>query len=220
MKKMRKPMIAIAAVAVVLVAGVSVYAATNAPGGGINKSEAKALALAKVDGADESNITKAVKDMDDGRSEYDIEIVYDGYEYDIEIAAEDGSLLGISKEKAEADDMAKTKQGKAESDAKAVPAESEAQNGSDIGLTEAKSIALNQTEGASEADIVKAHKDYDDGVLEYEIEIHYNGNEYEYEINGETGEIISRDIEKIDNDRDDDRDDNDRDDDRDDRDDD
>lgn len=66
-----------------------------------------------------------------------------------------------------------------------------------IGLEEAKQIALKQVSGASSADIVKAYQDYDDGILEYEVEIHYNGYEYDYEILGSSGEIISKDVERI-----------------------
>jgi uncharacterized membrane protein YkoI len=51
--------------------------------------------------------------------------------------------------------------------------------------------------GAVESDIVKAHQDYDDGILEYEVSIHYNGYEYEYEILGSSGEIISKDVDRI-----------------------
>ena len=66
-----------------------------------------------------------------------------------------------------------------------------------IGLEEAKQIALKQVSGASSADIVKAYQDYDDGILEYEVEIHYNGYEYDYEILGSSGEIISKDVDHI-----------------------
>lgn len=66
-----------------------------------------------------------------------------------------------------------------------------------IGLEEAKQVALKQVPGASSADIVKAYQDYDDGILEYEVEIHYNGYEYDYEILGSSGEIISKDVDHI-----------------------
>jgi len=69
---------------------------------------------------------------------------------------------------------------------------------SDIGLSKAKKIALAKVSGATSSDIVKAAKDYDDGILEYDIEIHYNGYEYEYEIDASSGSIISYDVEKID----------------------
>ena len=71
------------------------------------------------------------------------------------------------------------------------------QEESGISLERAKEIALGQVPGASESDIVKAHEDYDDGRMEYEVEIHYNGYEYEYEILGSSGEILSKDVDRI-----------------------
>lgn len=64
-----------------------------------------------------------------------------------------------------------------------------------IGLEKAKSIALGQVSGATASDITVAHCDYDDGHLEYDIEIVYNGNEYEFEIDGTSGTILSHDID-------------------------
>ncbi len=64
-----------------------------------------------------------------------------------------------------------------------------------IGLEKAKSIALGQVSGASASDITIAHCDYDDGRLEYDIEIVYNGYEYEFEIDGTSGTILSHDID-------------------------
>lgn len=66
-----------------------------------------------------------------------------------------------------------------------------------IGIEKVKQVALDQVPGAVESDIVKAHQDYDDGILEYEVSIHYNGYEYEYEILGSSGEIISKDVDHI-----------------------
>lgn len=70
----------------------------------------------------------------------------------------------------------------------------------DIGIEAAKTKALEQVSGASANNIVKAEKDYDGNRLEYEIEIYYSGYEYEFEIDGATSDIISHDIEKLDND--------------------
>ena len=66
----------------------------------------------------------------------------------------------------------------------------------DIGLEKAKSIALGKVSGADAGNIVKAERDYDDGILEYEIEIVYNGYEYDFEINGSSGSIISHETER------------------------
>ena len=192
-KKIRKPVIGLAVAAVVVIAGASVYAVSGGAGGsgsGISVDEAKRIALEKVEGASESDIVKAVRDTDDGREEYDVEIIYGGYEYDIELAAEDGRLLDISKEKA--DELG------AEEPVVVETASPSSDNSSDADLAKAKKTALAQVPGASESDIVKAHKDYDDGRQEYEVEIRYNGYEYEYEIDAETGKIISSDVDRVD----------------------
>lgn len=74
------------------------------------------------------------------------------------------------------------------------------ESGTDIGTERAKDIALSQVAGAAETDIVKAERDYDDGRLEYDVEIIYNGYEYDYEIDGHDGRIISSDIDHHDHD--------------------
>ena len=55
----------------------------------------------------------------------------------------------------------------------------------------AKGLVLTIVQGASEKDIKKFSKDFDDGKWHYDIEVVYNKMEYEFEINAETGEIIS-----------------------------
>lgn len=67
----------------------------------------------------------------------------------------------------------------------------------DIGLDQAKAIALGRVPGASASNIIKAKRDYDDGIIEYEIEIVYGDMEYEFEINGSSGAIISFDQESV-----------------------
>ena len=211
-KKIRKPVIGLAVAAVVVIAGASVYAVSGGAGGsgsGISVDEAKHIALEKVEGASESDIVKAVRDTDDGREEYDVEIIYGGYEYDIELAAEDGRLLDISKDKADESDInagigasqsSKEQSASSDTDEPVVveTASPSSDNSSDTGLAKARKTALAQVPGASELDIVKAHKDYDDGRQEYEVEIRYNGYEYDYEIDAETGKIISSDVDRVD----------------------
>lgn len=64
----------------------------------------------------------------------------------------------------------------------------------DIGLEKAKKTAL-QDAKLQEKDVifVTAKADYDDGRKEYEIEFYYNGMEYDYEIDAETGKILEFD---------------------------
>ena len=66
--------------------------------------------------------------------------------------------------------------------------------GADIGLEEAKAIALKDA-GLKEKDVifVTAKVDYDDGRKYYDVEFYYNGMEYDYEINAENGRIVDFD---------------------------
>lgn len=198
--------IGVAAAIAIVIAGVSIYATSASAGENITEAEAKQIALSEVKGADVSNITKFKKDNDSGRIEYDVEIIYDGYEYDFEISAKDGAVFDQSKEKADASDLAKLEASEAgKEEAKADVKEESNKNvvveqpeaSSEIGLEEAKSIALAQVPGASSGDIVKAYSDYDDGRAEYDIEIQYDGYEYEFEISAESGNIISKDVDRI-----------------------
>ena len=226
-KGKRKSLIVGGAAAIaVVVAGVSIYATNASAGESITEAEAKQIALAEVKGADISNITKFKKDKDDGRTEYDIEIIYDGFEYDFEISAKDGTIFDQSKEKADPEDLAKleAKQAAKEEANKAADnsgqsadnktvvvdqssSSSSSSSSSGISLERAKSIALSQVPGASSGDIVKAYKDYDDGREEYDIEIRYDGYEYEFEISASSGKILSKDVDRVEYDDDDDWDD-------------
>ena len=66
---------------------------TPGTGSPVTLDEAKELALSKVPGAAASHIVKAKQDRDDGKTIYEIEIVYSGMEYDFEIDAATGAIL-------------------------------------------------------------------------------------------------------------------------------
>lgn len=65
-----------------------------------------------------------------------------------------------------------------------------------ISKEEAKTVALTHA-GVSAADVTRltAEFDYDDGRPEYDVQFHYGGYEYSYEIHAETGRILSWDQE-------------------------
>ena len=44
---------------------------------------------------------------------------------------------------------------------------------------------------ASDATFVEAEYDYDDGRMVYEVEFHVKGTEYDYEIDAQTGEVVT-----------------------------
>ena len=58
----------------------------------ISEDRAKEIALSKVPGATKENIRGFKKDFDDGRTEYEGEIIYNKTEYEFEIDAETGEI--------------------------------------------------------------------------------------------------------------------------------
>lgn len=68
-----------------------------------------------------------------------------------------------------------------------------------IGEEQAKTIALEHA-GLQEADVTRLHVEYeiDDGIRQYDVEFHHGEYEYEYEINAQSGAIISADKDRED----------------------
>ena len=66
--------------------------------GTITMEKAREIALSKVPGAKEENIVKLELDRNDGRPVYEIEIIYNAMEYEMEISAADGTILEFESE--------------------------------------------------------------------------------------------------------------------------
>ncbi len=141
--------------------------------GRITLEEAKNTALSHAGiAASEASFTKTKLDYDDGREEYDIEFTAADYKYEYEIDAESGKVLSNSKEM-------RIKQ-------------TESTAAGRITLDEAKNIALSHAGiAASEASFTKTKLDYDDGREEYDIEFLSDDYEYEYEIDSQSGAVLS-----------------------------
>ena len=67
-------------------------------GTAITEARAREIALAQVPGASDSNIRKVELDRDDGRLEYEVEIIYNYMEYDFEIDASTGTIISRDAE--------------------------------------------------------------------------------------------------------------------------
>ena len=115
-------------------------------------------------------MVKCKLDWENGRQVYEVEFYDSSYtEYDYEIDAATGSVL------------------KYDYDAEYVaPNTSGSQS---ITADQAKALALAQVPGATTANIYEFEVDYDDGRVEYEGEILYNGIKYEFQIDGHSGSI-------------------------------
>lgn len=156
-------------------------AATSRAKIGLEQAEAAALAHAGLEPSDVT-FTKGKLEHDNGIAQYDIEFVTSTTEYDYEIDALDGSVLGYSQESLVSG-----------ADASQTPAPAAGL----ISADDAKAAALKHAGlDLSEVTFTKSKLDYDDGVAEYEIEFYTASAEYEYEIQAADGSVLSfsRDI--------------------------
>ena len=172
---------------------------------GVEVAKQIAFAHAKVALKDVTFI-KAELETDDGRAVYDIEFYSKNVEYDYDIDAVSGKIISsdfdIENYSIPAQNTTIHQSAEAiQQQTTAVPSQTSAGPNTatgDIGIEKAKQIALSHA-GLSQGSVsfVKVKLEYDDGVKLYDIEF-YSGNvEYDYEINAESGAIISvdRDIE-------------------------
>ena len=139
----------------------------------ITEDQAREIALAYAGlTAEEVTFLKTKLDRDDGRLVYDVEFYTADYtEYDYEIDAADGTVLS--------------------SDFDAEGYTAPADSATAITADQAKEIALAEVPGATVDDIYEFELDRDDGRLEYEGAIWYDGTEYEFTIDGYSGAIRS-----------------------------
>ena len=149
---------------------------SSAQGQDVGQEAAKQAALSHA-GLSASDVTdwKIKREWDDGRLEYEIEFWCGTDEYDYTI---DGHSCSVLKHELERH-----------------PHQDGTHHGgsvSGITLEAAKAAALSHA-GLQESQVwdMKAEMDYDDGRLEYEVEFKSGGMEYEYTIDGVTGNILS-----------------------------
>ena len=146
----------------------------------ISAGDAKAKALAHA-GLTASQVTMVQNKLEweDGRQVYDVEFyTADRQEYDYEIDAVTGEVIRF--------------------DYDAEHGRSTATEDDIITREEATAAALAKVPGATAANVVKVKLDYDDGRAEYDVEIIYNGMEYEFEIDAVAGTILSWESEPAD----------------------
>ena len=118
---------------------------------------------------------------DDGRWEYDTEFYSGSKEYDYEIDASTGEILGYDHD----------------IESVYLPSADNAQSSAaSVSLETAKSSALAKVPGAGESNI-RINQDYYDGRLIYEGKIIYNTTEYEFEIDATTGTFLEWSAESI-----------------------
>lgn len=154
-------------------------------------------------GVSESDTTRlqVSEDRDDGQKVYEIRFDVDNTGYEYEVAAADGSILSSDMEDQGGDDA--TVQGNAQNgtldDAQNNDQNTQnnnsqstgTANNANVAVTQEQAIetALSRVSGATEQDI-RISLDHDDGVYKYEGDIIYNGVEYDFEIDANSGTIL------------------------------
>ena len=143
----------------------------------VEDAKQKALDDAGVK-ADAAVFLKAYYDSDDIVPHYDVRFEANGYEYEYEVKASDGTILekDVDKERK--------------------PVNSTPASNEYISADKAKSIAYDHASvKAADVKFSKAELDRDDLIVHYDVEFVAGDYEYEYEINAESGKVIAYDKE-------------------------
>ncbi|MDL2254186.1 PepSY domain-containing protein [Ruminococcaceae bacterium OttesenSCG-928-I18] len=157
-------------------------AAAQQAGGSIGFDAAIAIGLEQA-GVAESDVTfsNAHLETEDGVQVYDVVIVTHDTVYKYTVHATSGDVLEAEQE---VNDNFEATGGP---------------QGDYIGVDAALQIALEHA-GLNESDVTvtKARQDEDDGVIIYEIEFTSGGQDYDYDVDATTGEIIKYEVDNDD----------------------
>lgn len=154
----------------------------------ISAERAKEIALADagIQAAD-AVFLRAQLDWDDGRAEYEVEFYSGNVEYDYDIDAVTGAIRSSDRDlenfRIPTSGNSQVNQGTSGGSS----------SGTTISKDRAQQIAL--AEVPSGTTVIKCHLDWDDGRQVYEVELRNGRTEYDFEIDAQTGSIISRDVD-------------------------
>ena len=151
----------------------------------ITENEAKAIALEHAGVAESDVVFLTLElDRDNGRQVYEVEFYNNNSEYDYDIDAATGKILGYDTD--------------IESYSPTSPNISNSSGNAEVVLAqdEAIKIALDKVPGATKENI-RIHLDYDDGMAVFEGKIIYNEMEYEFEISATDGTVREWSVESI-----------------------
>ena len=143
--------------------------------GDVGLEAAKSAAL-KHAGLSTAVFTKAERDYDDGRLEYELEFHTDSAAYEVTVDAATGRVLDYEKENLRG-----------------------GTGSTDIGTQAAKAAALKHA-GLSEGQVQELQVEWDNehGRAVYEVEFKSGGMEYEYVIDAATGSVLEHQAERHD----------------------
>ena len=155
----------------------------------ITMEQAQEIALkhAKLT-SDQVSFIKTDTELENGIEVYNIEFSYENKEYDYKINSANGEIVEYDSD---IEDYDITQQ-QATKQNKSVTPNNQNSNNSKITVEKAKEISLKHA-NLKDNQVVfdKTEMDYDNGVQVYDIEFHYNNIEYNYEIDANTGNILS-----------------------------
>ncbi|WP_283684957.1 PepSY domain-containing protein [Clostridium perfringens] len=148
----------------------------------ISLEKAKEIALKHANLTnDQVSFLKANEEFDDGIEKFDIEFYCDNKEYDYDINANTGNIISYDFDIENFNNSNQIQQ---------------STNQSSISMEKAKEIALKHANLTNDkVSFIKVNQEFDDGIEKYDIEFYCNNKEYNYEINSNTGEIVSYEFE-------------------------
>lgn len=145
--------------------------------GSISEEEARSAALAHA-GVKEADLESIKTEREQGQEIYEIRFrSADGTEYSYDILASDGSVLKYDYESPSA------------------PAAPSAGTGV-LSDAQARQVILERVPGASQ-DQIRLELDEDDGRLEYEGSLIYDGMEYEFKMDAYSGSILEWEADRL-----------------------
>ena len=160
---------------------------------GIAEEDAKRIALNHA-GVSEGDVSymQVKREREDGRDQYDVEFFVGNKEYDYDIDLITGEIISYDYDaESHMPSGAQNPGGNAGS-------QNSNQSGTAYITSEQAKAAAFAHANVSEGDVRKLEVDFDqdDNVAKYDVEFEVGHTEYEYEINGVTGEIISFEMDQ------------------------
>lgn len=182
------------------IAGMSIKTAlASSDSSYIDAEKAKNVALESVGvSSEKATFTKVELEKYENPVVYEIDFYTASHEYDFEIDAKTSEII---EKNSEALNNTEKENETVSSKGKVTKKESDnsADRGDYIGVSKAKNIALKHAGiSKSKASFFDAKLDTEDGIRVYEVEFVSGNDEYEYEINAVTGEILKYDKEYMD----------------------
>lgn len=149
----------------------------------ISKEKAQEIALKRIDlSAEKADFVKVDIDKEDNTYKYEVKIFAGDMKYEVEIDVKSGAVLDVDLEHIDPNDID----------------DEYFETSEYIGKANAKKFALAKA-GLLETEVSELNCEFelDRNVALYEVDFVKDDKEYEYDVDALTGEIISEDIEQV-----------------------